>query len=174
MDAARTLLDRELLLAAIVHELRGPITAVCGFIELEEDHPRPSLAAAADRLTSLANALSDSSVSTPERDVLRGVPVTVKGPLEVLEVAIAGLTHRAVEVADAADHVAVTITGVPVEELAAGWSIAQVRRWLAEDGPGLAGARLRIAARIVGALRYTFPIVSGESESTVHIRLARG
>jgi hypothetical protein len=174
MDAARTFLDRELLLAGIVHELRGPITAVCGFIELEEDHPRPSLEAAVDRLTSLVNALSDSSVAPPARDTFRGVPVTVKGPLEVLEVAIAGLPHRSVDVTEGAEHVALAIAGVPIEELAAGWSIAQVRRWLAEGGPGLAGGRLRIAARIVGALRYTFPIVSGETEATVHIRLARG
>jgi hypothetical protein len=174
MDPARTLLDRELLLSGIVHELRGPITAVHGFMELDDKTPRPGLASAVGRMTSLVATLSDTSISPPEVVSYRGLSVLVKGPIQVLELAIASLPHSAVTVELTTEHVVIQITGVPVAEVAAGWSLAQVRRWLVEGGPGLAGARLRIAARIVGALRYSFPLAAGESQGVVHIHLARG
>ncbi|MES2641239.1 MAG: hypothetical protein V4850_17245 [Myxococcota bacterium] len=174
MDPARTLLDRELLLSGIVHELRGPITAVHGFMELDDKTPRPGLASAVERMTSLVSTLSDTSISPPEVVSYRGSSVLVKGPIQVLELAIASLPHSAVTVELTPEHVVIQITGVPATEVAAGWSMAQVRRWLADGGPGLAGARLRIAARIVGALRYSFPLTAGESQGVVHIHLARG
>jgi hypothetical protein len=174
MDLARTLLDRELLLSGIVHELRGPITAVQGFVELEEDRARPSLVLAVDRLTTLVHTLADPAVASPEVVPFRGTPVRVKGPLQVLELALAGLPHREVAVEVLPDRVALTVTGVPAGEVAAGWSLTQVQRWLAEGGPGFAGARMRIAARIVGALRYSFPLVAGEAEGVVTIHLGRG
>lgn len=174
MDPARTLLDRELLLSSIVHELRGPITAVHGFMELDDREPRPGLESAVDRLTSLVATLSDTSVAPPESVSFHGIDVRVKGPVEVLDAAIAAMPHRSLSVELEREHAVVILTGVPVGELAAGWSLAQVRRWLAEGGPGLAGARLRIAARIVGALRYSSPIATGEAEAVVTIHLARG
>ncbi|MDP2311437.1 MAG: hypothetical protein Q8P41_00915 [Pseudomonadota bacterium] len=174
MDPARTLLDRELLLSSIVHELRGPITAVHGFVELDDQHHRPGLLSAVERLTSLVATLSQTAVSAAEVARFQGVPVVVKGPIETLDVALAGLPHREMTVELAPEHVSITLFGVPAAELAAGWSLAQVRRWLAEGGPGLAGARLRIAARIVGALRYSFPLSPGDTEAVVHIHLARG
>ncbi len=173
MDLARTLLDRELLLSSIVHELRGPITAVHGFMELDDHNPRPGLESAVERLTSLVATLSDTAVSPPEVVQLRGVAVRVKGPIEALEAAIAGMPHRSLTMELEREHAVLTLEGVPVGELAAGWSMTQVRRWLSEGGPGLAGARLRIAARIVGALRYSSPVMPGEAEAVVSIHFAR-
>ncbi|MDP2306175.1 MAG: histidine kinase dimerization/phospho-acceptor domain-containing protein [Pseudomonadota bacterium] len=174
MDPARTLLDRELLVSGIVHDLRGPLTAIQGFTELYDRNPRPVLAPAIDRMTSLVSTLAETSVSPPDFVQFGGVRVRVRGPIGVLELAIASLPHRALRLELAPEHLAVEISGVPIAEIAAGWSLAQVRLWLAEGGPGLAGARLRIAARIVGALRYSFPLTPGESEGVVHIHLARG
>ncbi len=175
MDPVRTLIDRELLLSGIVHELRSPITAVQGFVELaEETNPRPGLEAAVDRLATLVNTLSETGVVPPYTAMFCGTEIRTKGPPEVLERALSLLPHRSLTIEARADHVALAIGGVPATEQSAGWSLAQVQRWLAEGGPGLAGARLRIAARIVGALRYSFPLAWGETEGVIHIHLPRG
>ncbi|MFN7146955.1 MAG: hypothetical protein ACK4YP_24485, partial [Myxococcota bacterium] len=96
MDAVATLLHRELLLSGVVHELRGPITAVQGFVELDEAHPRPGLEAAVGRLSALASRVGDPAVAPPETAVLFGTAVRVKGPVAVLERALAELPHRSV------------------------------------------------------------------------------
>lgn len=173
MDPVRTLLDRELLLSGLVHELRGPITAVQGFVELEES-PRPGLEAAVERLTGLVDILAETQIAEPVVAMFCGTTIRCKGPPEVLERALSLLPHRSITVEVHADYVALAVGGVPAAEQAAGWSLAQVRGWLEQGGPGFAGARLRVAARIVGALRYSFVVPAGGTEGVVYIHLPRG
>lgn len=174
MDAVSTLLDRELLLSGLVHELRGAITAVHGYAELDASPPRAALEAAIDRMSGLVSTMAEPVAAPSARVQLLGEWVRVSGPPEALERAIALLPHASLTVEARGDIVCVEIEGVPATEQAPGWSAAQVSRWLAQGGPGLAGARLRIAARIVGALRCSFPIAWGENEGTITIHLSRG
>src|SRR4051812_3647883 len=97
MDPARTLLNRELLVSALVHELRGRITAVQGFAELDAGRHGARIGAAHAGMTDLVATLSETASEPAGIAEFRGVPVRVRGPIEVLETAIAGLPHRAME-----------------------------------------------------------------------------
>lgn len=174
MDAARALLDRELLLSGIVHDLRGPLTAVQGWAELEEEQGNLGPAGAIARVSGLLDAVADAAPRAAEVATFADRAVRVKGPIDVLRIAVDDLPHAATTVEDTEDAAIVRIEGVPAAEMPQGWSLTQVRRWLSEGGPGLAGARLRIASRIVGAVKLQAALVPGGAHGTVTIWLPRG
>lgn len=169
MDAARVLLDRELVLSAIVHDVRGPLTALLGWAELADD---PMIGETVGRVAGLVDELVQTGPA--HTATFEGRAVRVRAPIDILRIAIDELPHRSMEVREQGGEVIVEIHGIPAAEGEGGWSLAQVRRWLAEPGPGLAGARLRIAARMCGALGLSVVLAPGEAESVVTVRIARG
>lgn len=172
MDPVRTLLDRELLVSGYVHDLRGALTAVMGYAEL--DSPSLRVEEGLERVNTLVGSLSDTSVLPSEVAAFRGVAVRVRGPIAILEFALARLPNRGITLVESDGVVVLTVVGVPSAELAPRWSLATVQLWLAEGGPGFAGTRLRIAARIVGHTRYSHSLTGGDTEGTLTIHLARG
>lgn len=174
MDPVRASLDRELIISAALHDVRGPLTAIQGWAELEEERGRAGPLGALARMLDLLDVLGDAAPHPPHVAELEGHLVRVRGPIDVLKMAIDDLPHREVRVAEEGETVAVRILGVPLGSMSSGWSLAQVRRWLAEGGAPLAGARLRVAARTIGAVRHDFAPVTGTEEGTATIWLARG
>lgn len=174
MDAARALLDRELLLSGIVHDLRGPLTAVQGWAELEEEQGSVGPAGAISRVAGLLDAVADAAPRAAEVATFADRAVRVKGPIDVLRIAIDDLPHASLALEDTDDATILRIDGVPAGEMPQGWSLTQVRRWLSEGGPGLAGARVRIASRIVGAVKLQAGFTPGGTHGTVTIWLPRG
>jgi hypothetical protein len=172
MDSLRVLLDRELLISAIVHDLRGALTAAQGWAELEEGDDGP-LTRVLVRVATLVEDFAEG-VAPPATVELYGQTVRVTSPIDILHLAIDGLQHTAVAPRVEGDVAAFDIAGVPADEAVAGWSLAQVRTWLAEGGPGLAGARLQIAARRVGAARCQFAPSADGAHVVVTVRLPRG
>ncbi len=182
MDPACALLDREIMISGILHDMNGRLMVLQWFAHAIDEwreripdafRPIGDPVPAIEQLTRLGGALSDTAVGPPGEAVFRGVPVRVRGPIEVLEVALSGLPSVAVQVEVMPDHVVLSVTGVPAAEATMGWSFSDVERWRAQGGPGLAGARLQIAARLVGATRCFFPVpVTGPTTSFL-LHLAR-
>ena len=169
MDAARALLDRELVVSAVVHDVRGSLTALLGWAELADD---PMIGVTLGRVVGLVDELVQSPPTHAAS--FEGRTVRVTAPIDILRIAIDDLPHRSIEVRDQEGEVIVEIGGIPAVEAEGGWSLAKVRRWLAEPGPGLAGARLRIAARMCGVLGLSFALVPGEAEGVATMRIACG
>jgi hypothetical protein len=174
MDPIRALLDRELFVSGVRHDLATSLTVVQGYVELDYPDARPELANAIADACSLLSLLSDPRAPRSESAWFRGARVRVEGPVEVLEWAVRELPHRSVRVEEGGRDVLVTIEGVPVGEQDPRWRLADVTRWLSEGGPGLAGARLKIAARIVGAPCNFGNPVADAGEGEVYIHLPRG
>lgn len=174
MDPAHALLDRELLISGILHDLRGPLTAVQGWAELEEERGSPAVTGALTRVRTLLDGIADPTWAAPADAVFAGARVRVRGPIDVLKIAVDDLPHERIEVVSDGERVDVRIDGVPAAEIPQGWSMAQVRRWLEEGGPGLAGARVRIAARVVGAVRQHAALAPGSAHGSVTISLVKG
>lgn len=170
MDVRRLLIDRELLLSAALHDVRGPLTAVYGWAEMEEARVGSGPLSAIARVTAILDEAGDLGTRPFATEVYDGVPVRARGPIDVLQTAIHDLPHARVLVERVDELVAIRISGLTSEEFQSGWSLAQVRRWLNEPGPALAGARLRMAARLVGAVRLDVAPAAG----TVTIWMATG
>lgn len=153
MDVRRLLIDRELIHSAALHDVRGPLTAVQGWAEIDEDRIGPGPLGALTRITAILDSVGEAATPPAATQTFEGIPVRLRAPIDVLQTAIHDLPHARVEVERVGERVAIRISGLSGEELPSGWSLAQVRRWLEEPGPPLAGARLRMAARLVGAVR---------------------
>ena len=182
MDSACALLDRELVISGIVHDMNGRLMALHWFADATDGWRERSPNApgtvgapgpAIEQLTRLGAALSDTAVGPIREGKFRGVTVRVCGPIEVLEVALEGLPSATVQIEVVPDHVAIRVTGVPAAEATIGWSFPDVERWRAEGGPGLAGARLQIAARLVGATQFAFPVPVVGATTSFLLHLAR-
>ncbi|MFZ5481902.1 MAG: hypothetical protein ACOZNI_34395 [Myxococcota bacterium] len=171
MKRLRAALDRELMVSAVAHDLRGSLTAAQGWVELED--PDGPLAGVLDRMALLVEALGDP-VGEPEVARIEGEPVRVVAPIDILKLAIDGLQHAARHTRVEGEEVVIELHGVPAAEIVGGWTLAQVRAWLRSGGPGLAGARLQVAARRVGASRCTWVHVADAPLVTVTIRMKRG
>jgi hypothetical protein len=132
------LLDREVLRLGLAHDLRGAWTAARGLVEVMGSGWPAAAAPAVSRLDALATLLGGSPAA----------PL----PSEVLEVAWAALPADERHLSDDDPDARVwTAHGVAPDGLATGWSLATAEGWLAAAHPGAAGARLRAAARLVGA-----------------------
>lgn len=170
----RLLLDRELAISAALHDLGGPLTAMQGWAELSTDLGGRGLDDVMERITAYLALIGDPRPGPPVVAEIAGCRVSVHGPIDILRIAIDDLPHREVRAWTEPDGVRVEIHGVPLEENASGWTLAEVRAWRATGGPGLAGARLRIAARVVGALRVSFTLSEERDSAIATIRLPRG
>jgi hypothetical protein len=131
------LLDREVMRLGLAHDLRGAWTAARGLVEVLGAGWPPAAAPAVARLDALAALLG----AVPSAPLSR----------EVFEVAWRGLPCASASVDDTPDARVWTAHGVAPEGLVTGWSLAGAEAWHATSHLGLAGARVRVAARLVGA-----------------------
>jgi hypothetical protein len=173
----RTLLDRELCWTGLVHDLRGPVTALGGLLELEPV-ASPLLQAACERLSAMvAEDLPSRGDHVEDLAVLLGVPgsapAVMAAPGEVLAQALLAVRHDGVAVSAGEHGVIVEITGVATIDGESGWSLGQVRAWLADGAPGLAGARMRVAARLCGAQAQVFTAEPGAAHGLLRLHFAR-
>jgi hypothetical protein len=175
MDVYRALLDRELLVTAVVHDWRNALNAITTAADYDDVAPYGPLGHATERMITLANRLSDAPLGTMELATFRGVSVRVRGPVTLLELALSQLPSTGMTVELHPEHLSITASGVPREELEVGWTSSRVEAWREHGGPGLAGARVRVAARLVGAMRCSGPMPApGEYDGSLTIQLARG
>ncbi len=171
-------LDRELLLSAFSHDVRGPITALSGYAELEGVSERSPLRLATARLVELVGLLPGRVRAEVPTDLgpLFGVDSAwgrTSGCVEPLAFALTTLPHGACELEESASLWTILVPGLPAEELTVDWSVHLVRRWETEPGVGRAGARLRMAARLAGAARVGFRAEEGAAHGVLRIAFGR-
>jgi hypothetical protein len=175
LDAVlRRVLERELTLSAIRHDLGGSLTGNLYWAERGAAAAWRDINPSLERVPQLVAGLSEPWAREPVPATVAGVPVRVTGPIDVLRIAIDDLPHGAIGASQTADALVLRIEDVPRAESVTNWTYAQVRDWRAAGGPGFAGARLRIAARITGLEPPAFAFPEGGVEGTVTIRLPRG
>lgn len=179
---ARTLwervIDRELLLSAFSHDVRGPVTALSGYAELEGVGERSPLRLATARLVELVGYLPGRVRAEVPTDLAAtfGVPSALaltSGCMEPLAFALMALKHEACELEESAQHWIVWIPGLLAEELTAEWNVQLVRGWEVEPSVGQAGARLRMAARLAGAALVGFQAPPGVARGVLRIAFVR-
>jgi hypothetical protein len=179
MHDALDLLDRELLLSAIAHDMRGALTAVQGWVELSEDPGAAAVEPAVERLQMLARAIGEpmgkERVEPMPTTEGADVPVLVRAPLALLRAALTGLPHDGSEVVVSEGTLCVILRGVPEVEACGGWTLEQARAWRAAPTPGHAGARLRMALRLIGADGHAYVPDAGAPSpvGTFTLRLRR-
>ena len=177
MAVIRALLDRELYWTALFHDLRGPVTALGGLLELEPV-VSPSQQHTCDRLSAMvADDLPNAGDHVEDLAVVLGVlgsaPASLAAPGEVLSSALLHVAHDGVTVTLGEHGVIVGISGISTIDGQSGWSLDQVRDWLSVGGPGLAGARLRVAARLCGAQAQVFTAPAGAAHGLLQLHFAR-
>ncbi|MBM4368696.1 MAG: hypothetical protein FJ102_20955 [Deltaproteobacteria bacterium] len=128
--AWRAALDRELLLAAAVHDLRGPATVIGMYAELNALPGTHPVALAAHRLIETSAHIED-----------------YRAPGEMLAAALADTTSRVGNLGGAR---ILEVGPFPAGTLPVSFDLARVRRWLAAPEPGLVAARVLVAARASG------------------------
>jgi hypothetical protein len=158
VDFVQTLIDRELLVSAHIHDLSTTHMAVMWALETEVNSGRilPEVELKAQDVATLIHGMRDRVSSAAVPAVLWGERVLALGPVEALEISLVQLPHTRVTVSTTAEAVSWSIEGIPAQEGRVLWTVPMVREWLANGGPGLAYARMCIAARIVGAT-FTVP-----------------
>lgn len=176
MELIQTFLDRQLVASAYLHDLANSITPVLWAVEaaVEEGRMDARYEQTVERTPELFSAAREPPeplVPAPRPGVFRGFSVLIRAPIELLEYALAHIPHREVEVEVGAETIRWSILGIPEEEASGQWDVAKVREWMTSGGPGLAEARLQMAARVVGAT-YTAP-VKPVHEYTGTLRLPR-
>lgn len=170
--------DRELLISGFCHDVRGPLTAFSGHAEMEGADERSPLQLATTRLSEL---LADLPLATrPEnRADLRdsfdvaSTPVWVLEGFAPIEFALLALPHEPPAVELVGETAWLSLPGLPTRELRVEWNVQMVRDWLRTGGVGHAGARLRIASRLAGALTTSFVAAEGAAQGVLRIAFAR-
>jgi hypothetical protein len=179
MHDALALLDRELLLSAIAHDMRGALTAVQGWVELSEDPGAAAVEPAVERLHVLVRAIGEPTGTARVESVLTSdgadVPVLARAPLALLRAALAGLPHDGSEIVAGEGVLCIHLRGVPEVEACGGWSLEQARAWRDAATPGHSGARLRMALRLIGAVGHAYVPDDGArtAAGTFTLRLRR-
>ncbi len=128
--AWRAALDRELLLAAAVHDLRGPATVIGMYAEMNELPGTHPVATAAHRLVETSAHIE-----------------SYRAPGELLATALADTTSR---VGDHHGERILEVGPFPAGTLPVTFDLPRVRRWLASPEPALLAARVIVAARASG------------------------
>jgi hypothetical protein len=169
MTDGGAILDRELLLAGITHDLRGALTAVQGWAELADEDTGAALEPVLARMRLLTDAIGDLDGVWRE-EALGALRVRVRAPLDLLTGAVRALPHGGEALRVEGGVVLWELRDVPETEAAAGWSHGQVRAWMREGGPGHLGARVRIALRMVGGAGHAFRLTSAAA-CTLTLRL---
>ncbi len=158
-EAVLALLDREVLLAGAAHDLRGALTAARGGLELGEDGMPYELEPSFARLDDVAREM--------------GAVVIGHVPDGVLDVALAALVAARRLRRDEDGRRVDVLEGVVGAGIVRPWGLTLGRAWLAEGGDALAGARVRVAARLVGATCGFTPDADGV-HGTLTVRRAAG
>lgn len=147
-------LDRELLISAFCHDVRGPLTALDGACELSSASDHSTLRLATQRLGGLVERFSER----PERVLSRhlqipGVPKTAPVMLAIVPDPLYVALRLAKLPPVKADIQALRVVlrfDLARESGPTEWTMPIARAWLAEGGPALALARVRVAARMCG------------------------
>lgn len=147
-------LDRELLISAFCHDVRGPLTALDGACELAAAADNSTLRLATQRLGGLVERFSER----PDRGeshclALAGVPDDVPVKLvmepEPLYLAIRRAKLPAAKAVISDSRLSLRFE-LQRESGPTEWTMQIARTWLAEGGPALDLARVRVAARMCG------------------------
>lgn len=161
-DLFRGWLDRELLVASTLHDLRGPVAALQGLVELLGPECPEMVSRIAARLFRQLESFPLQAQQLHPADLgdVLGLPirapVLLRIPPAMLRYAVQQVPHGTVTVAVEEKIVVLRLTDVSETD------------WSPDTRNPTAGARLRVAARLAGALsqRYLGESVVG----TVQIR----
>lgn len=162
-DLLRGWLDRELAIASLLHDLRGPVAALQALVELlGPDCPEMVSRIASRLLRQLESFPATGNQNHPvDLGILLGLPpsgiVTLRVPPALLKAAIQQLPHREARIEVEDRLVLVRLLGVPEEE----WVPDGIRQ-------GSHGGRLRVAARLAGAVNQRYANEGGTG--TVQLR----
>ncbi len=173
MDAARAWLDRELAFSALLHDLRSPLTALSAV-----DDQAPDLVPPWQRLAALVRdppmpAYAPCAVDIAALLHLPGSCIaTFRAPPDLLIAALRTLPRAGLELRVNAG-VLLAAHGVPAVEGSPAWSVRAVEEWFARGGDGLAGARVRVAARLIGA-GVVFERAHGLAHGVLSLQFTRG
>lgn len=159
------LIDRELRVSAFSHDVRGPLTALEGFAELEGFPEGSPLHLASGRLTEHLGFLTQRAPRDGLEDLsecfgVPSCPVRTAAPLYALALTLSQLPHGAIELDDTGTDAVLLVNDVESAALTQDWNIAMVAAWLQNGGPELVAARVRISARVVGAVGVQLPLRS--------------
>lgn len=147
-------LDRELLISAFCHDVRGPLTALDGACELAAATDHSTLRLATQRLGGLVERFSERPERILSSDLqLPGVPKNTPVRLAMLPEPLyvaARLAKLPAAKALIQDSRLVLRFELARESGPTEWTMPIARAWLAEGGPALDLARVRVAARMCG------------------------
>jgi hypothetical protein len=173
------LLDRELLVSGAIHDLRGPLTALQGWAEIEPGEAAEAAGEACQRMREVLEELGRTApgelddIDLGEALGTSSCRAAVRGPPALLVAALEGLPGHLLTFEHTPTAVILWVGGLSLDAIVSGWSLRQVQTWIQEGGPGLGGARLRIAARLVGATRQTSRRSAESGEIALHFAPAR-
>lgn len=153
------LLDREVLHAGAAHDLRSALTAARGRLELREEGMPVALEPSFARMDGVAREL--------------GAVVQGHVPVCVLDEALDALGAVGRSRRDEEGRRLDILEGIDGTGIVRPWGLALAQAWLVEDGTALAGARVRVAAWLVGATCRYVPDVDGV-HGTLTVRRAAG
>ncbi len=155
-----TFLDRELLVSAVCHDVRGPLTAIDGFAELDGVHVRSQVRQGVVRLNQMLSVLPARPVADRDEDLADFFAVpsarAMTAGLRLLQEALGDLPYGVLELVQSETTVELLISDLDAAELGVDWNVAVIRRWEAGDPFGKRGARVRMAARLAAASRVRF------------------
>ncbi len=154
------LLDRELLISAVCRDVRGPLTAIGGFAELNGEPLHSPVRQGVVRLTQMLSFLPARTVATVEEDISDFFPVSsvtvMTAGLRLLAAALGDVPHGELQLVVTETTAELFIFDLDAAELGVDWNVAVIRGWEAGDPVGKLGARLRMAARLAAASRVRF------------------
>ncbi len=167
--AVCVLLDREVLATGAAHDLRSALTAARGGLELRDGDLVPDVEAAFSRMEDLAREL--------------GAVVLGHAPESVLDIALEALRAEERSRREEGGRRVEVLTGVFGAGIVRPWGFARAQAWVRaaglarcendDDAEALAGARVRVAARLVGATCAFAPDADGV-RGTLTVRRATG
>lgn len=159
-------LDREVAIANLLHDLRGPVSALQALAELLGPDCPELVSRTAGRLIRLLEAFPTVGNQTHRVDLGEllnlptPAPVVLRVPPEMSQAAVEQVPALSREVEVDERVVVLRLKGVPAEE----WNPEATRN------PST-GARLRVASRLAGVLSLRY--ISEGERGTVHLRFPR-
>ncbi len=135
--AVVALLDREVLATGAAHDLRSALTVLRGGLELSAAGTLDDFEPTIVRLEETARALGSVTAG--------------RVPPQVLDAALDMLAARGRSVREENGRRVEVLEGVVAIGIVKPWGLRLAHAWMDDDGEALAGARVRVAARLVGA-----------------------
>lgn len=178
---AHAWLDRELILAGFFHDLRGGLTSLQGCLDLDGPSMSAILRSVSDRLIGICDqvgtvgSLREAAVDLgPALHLDRPLLLLLKGPAELLSYAIDEVVFERLQVQEGEAVTTLTLHGVSSADGEHAWTRQEAEQWLQAGGTGYAGARLRIAARLLGAIGQAYETGGADGKGSLLIQFRRG